>query len=58
MLPFRKRIFFALKFWLPRLGDLSKIISFKKINSRTLAQYEMEKAKNLRIHIFKELRRR
>jgi len=55
MLPLRTRIFVALKFWLPRFGELGKIISFRKINARTLAQYEIEKAKNLRVHLFKEL---
>jgi hypothetical protein len=58
MLPMKIRIFIALKFWLPRLGALSKIIAFRKIDSRTLAKYEIEKAKNLRVHLFKRLARR
>jgi len=58
MLPLRTRIFVAIKFWLPRPWELSKIISLRKIDARTMAQYEIEKAKNLRVHLFKELTRR
>jgi len=58
MLPLRTRIFVALKFWLPRLRALGKIISLRKVDARTLAQYEIEKAKNLRIYLFKELAKR
>ncbi len=58
MVPLRTRIFIALKFWLPRLGELSQVVAMKKIDSRTLAKYEIEKAKNLRVHLFKGLARR
>lgn len=58
MLPLKMKIFVALKFWLPRLGELSNVIAFRKIDSRTLTKYEIEKAKTLRIHLFKRLARR
>jgi len=58
MLPLKTRIFVAIKFWLPRLWELGKIISLRKVDARTLAQYEIEKAKNLRVYLFKELARR
>jgi len=55
MLPMRTRIFIAIKFWLPRLFELSKFISLRKVDARTLAKYEMEKAKILRVYLFKRL---
>lgn len=58
MLPMRTRILIALKFWLPRPWELGKFISFKKVDSRTLAQYEMQKAEKLRVHLIKEFARR
>lgn len=58
MLPLRKRMFIAIKFWLPRLVELAKVLPFGKVDSRTLAKYEIEKAKVLRTQLFKELARR
>jgi hypothetical protein len=58
MLPMRTKIFIAIKFWLPRLGELARILPFGKVDSRTLAKYEIEKAKVLRTQLFKELARR
>jgi len=58
MLPLSTRIFVAIKFWLPRLGELGRIIAFKKIDSIILTKYEIEKAKNLRVHLIKRLARR
>jgi hypothetical protein len=58
MLPMRTRILIAIKFWLPRPWDLGKIVSFQKIDSRTMAQYEMQKAEKLRSHLIKEFARR
>jgi hypothetical protein len=58
MLPLSARIFVAVKFWLPRPAELGRAITFQKVNPLTMAKYEIEKAKNLRNHLFKRLARR
>ncbi len=53
MLPMKTRLLIAIKFWLPRPWDLGKIVSFQKVDARTMAQYEMQKAEKLRSHLIK-----
>jgi hypothetical protein len=52
------RIFIALKFWFPRPWELGKIILSRKVDSRIMAKYEMQKAEKLRTHLIKEFARR
>ncbi len=56
MFPLRIRILIAIKFWLPRLGELGALLSMKRVSARTLAEYEMEKAKFLRTQLNKKLK--
>ena len=58
MLPMSTRIFIAIKFWFPRPWELGKIILSRKIDSRIMAKYEMQKAEKLRTHLIKEFARR
>ncbi|VAX29204.1 hypothetical protein MNBD_NITROSPINAE05-941 [hydrothermal vent metagenome] len=58
MLPMRTRIFLALQFLLPRPRLWGKILSFRGLDTRTRALYEMQKAEKLRAHLIKTFARR